>query len=326
MRTTSNRSSLLVGLVLLLAPAAGRAGEPVDPFDVAKQAVRKAIPYLWKEGEGWINQRGCVSCHQVPLMLWSLSAAEQSGIEVDAQRLSKWKQWSVTPEAFVRPDQRENLNVEETFASNIDTMNQLLVALEDDTTLGDRWKPIFTSALIQNQNEDGSWHACGQLPGQKRPGEETTQVTVMWSLLALLGQGKSPEHQDAAVRMTQRPDPVSTEYLAVRLLLARFVPAIEADLIRQELLNRQRDDGGWGWLSDEPSDALATGMALYALRSSGDRQTIESNLRSADQFLIRTQRDDGSWEVPGTKKSTRNKSTPTSDYWGTGWAVIGLLK
>jgi squalene-hopene/tetraprenyl-beta-curcumene cyclase len=188
------------------------------------------------------------------------------------------------------------------------------------------WKNQFTSALIQNQAADGSWRACGQLPAQKRPKQETTQVTVMWTLLALTRQDKSPTDRESALAMTQNDQPLSTEYLAVRLLLSQHVKELDLATLRRDLIDRQNEDGGWGWLSAETSDALATGMAIYALRYTSPPEEIESSVAAADQFLIRTQRDDGSWNVPGTKQKTRDKPTPTSNYWGTGWAVIGLLE
>jgi hypothetical protein len=42
-------------------------------------------------------------------------------------------------------------------------------------------------------------------------------------------------------------------------------------------------------------------------------------------FLVKTQREDGSWKVIGTKKGADGE-TPTGTYWGTGWAVIGLAR
>lgn len=332
---------MIILSVLVLAPRVGRAEEPSVTRSVAvQQTVTKALPYLWSKGEGWIEKRGCVSCHQVPTMLWSLSTAQQRGFEVDSERLRKWQEWSVTPAAFVRPNEREEQDVDQTLASNIDTLNMLLLAADSDQASapppnpsapppkpsGAMWKNQFTSALIQNQAADGSWRACGQLPAQKRPKQETTQVTVMWTLLALTRQDKSPTDRESALAMTQNDQPLSTEYLAVRLLLSQHVKELDLATLRRDLIDRQNEDGGWGWLSAETSDALATGMAIYALRYTSPPEEIESSVAAADQFLIRTQRDDGSWNVPGTKQKTRDKPTPTSNYWGTGWAVIGLLE
>ncbi|MEE2934563.1 MAG: squalene--hopene cyclase [Planctomycetota bacterium] len=318
---------------LVLAPSVGRAEELSVHHSVAvQQTITKALPYLWSKGEGWIEKRGCVSCHQVPTMLWSLSSARHRGFEVDSERLRKWQEWSVTPAAFVQLNEREELDVSQTLASNIDTLNMLLLAADSDRsfattpTSGTTWKTEFASALIQNQAGDGSWLACGQLPAQKRPKQETTQVTVMWTLLTLKRQDKSPTDRESALAMTQNDQPLSTEYVAVRLLLSQHVKELDLATLRRDLIDRQNEDGGWVWLTAEPSDPLATGMAIYALRYTSQPEEIESSLAAADQFLLRTQRDDGSWNVPGTKQKTRDKPTPTSNYWGTGWAVIGLLE
>ena len=265
-------------------------------------------------------------------MLWSLSSARHRGFEVDSERLRKWQEWSVTPAAFVQLNEREELDVSQTLASNIDTLNMLLLAADSDRsfattpTSGTTWKTEFASALIQNQAGDGSWLACGQLPAQKRPKQETTQVTVMWTLLTLKRQDKSPTDRESALAMTQNDQPLSTEYVAVCLLLSQHVKELDLATLRRDLIDRQNEDGGWVWLTAEPSDPLATGMAIYALRYTSQPEEIESSLAAADQFLLRTQRDDGSWNVPGTKQKTRDKPTPTSNYWGTGWAVIGLLE
>ena len=148
----------------------------------------------------------------------------------------------------------------------------LLLAADSDRsfattpTSGTTWKTKFASALIQNQAADGSWLACGQLPAQKRPKQETTQVTVMWTLLTLKRQDKSPTDRESALAMTQNDQPLSTEYVAVCLLLSQHVKELDLATLRRDLIDRQNEDGGWGWLTAEPSDALATWMALYALR------------------------------------------------------------
>ena len=72
------------------------------------------------------------------------------------------------------------------------------------------------------------------------------------------------------------------------------------------------------------SDALATGMALYALAQTGEGKSAA--IDNARDFLTKTQGESGSWKTPGTKASAKNKPTATSNYWGTAWAVVGLLR
>lgn len=69
-----------------------------NPAQVDDAAVRKALslslPYLEKEGVAWMEGRGCMSCHHVPLLLWSHRSAQARCFEVDSQKLSKWDEWT----------------------------------------------------------------------------------------------------------------------------------------------------------------------------------------------------------------------------------------
>ena len=114
----------------------------------------------------------------------------------------------------------------------------------------------------------------------------------------------------------------STEWYATGLLLAARLG--QAEKFRDQLLARQHADGGWGWLADDASDAFGTGLAIYAL-SAGGAPGAEKSIEQAQQFLIETQRDDGSWAVNSTKEKNKDKVAPTSNYWGTAWATIGLI-
>ena len=48
----------------------------------------------------------------------------------------------------------------------------------------------------------------------------------------------------------------------------------DAERIRAELIKRQHQDGGWGWLSVDESDAFGTGVACMRLRGMDWRPTI----------------------------------------------------
>ena len=321
-------------MIAVIYSDAACAVEPDLTAREASQSVRKmvgrALPYLQRAGETWIEKRQCVSCHQVPFMLWSLSSAESNGFDVDSAKLRQWEKWSTKIESFVKPANKEDLDPDATMAANIDTMNGLLLGIsrQDEAASSNHrdWRSQFTDALVDNQTEQGGWKACGQLPMQKRPQEETRQVTTTWTLLALERQGVTAKETSAAAKFIDNNAPESTEWWVARLLLAHERQSDDANGLRTKLRNLQHDDGGWGWLSEESSDALATGMTLYALAVT--RPDVDSDrdmFAKAKQFLFTTQKQDGSWSVPGTKKTTRNKPTPTSNYWGTAWAVIGLL-
>ena len=64
---------------------------------------------------------------------------------------------------------------------------------------------------------------------------------------------------------------------------------------------------------------------LYALARDGFAPT-DPAVTKARAFLMQTQRDDGSWAVKGTKENKKGNIEPTSVFWGTCWATIGLLE
>ena len=92
------------------------------------------------------------------------------------------------------------------------------------------------------------------------------------------------------------------------------------------LLKRQNADGGWGPTRELPSDAYATGQALYALSLAGVRHN-RAELERGRAFLITNQRPDGSWLMiprahPG---QTPFKNPAPIIYFGSSWATLGLL-
>jgi hypothetical protein len=64
----------------------------------------------------------------------------------------------------------------------------------------------------------------------------------------------------------------------------------------QQLIAKQRPDGGWGQTDNLRSDAYATGEALWALHESG-MQTSDSVYTRGVDYLLRTQHADGTWHV-----------------------------
>lgn len=305
----------------------GQAGENSQPV---RKAVQQAIPFLWKEGDAWIEKRGCVSCHQIPFMIWALDSASRADFAIDKSRLQEVKEWSLQLKNFSNPKNDALQTEEQIAASNVDTLSFLLLAgfIEKAADDSEAIQQKYMKSLIDSQQEDGRWKACGQLPLQKRPKSETADVTTIWTLLALL-----TEDTEVPVRVsindtlkTLLAQGVSTEWWSARLLLANELGESEqAAAFRQQLIAFQREDGGWGWLTDAESDAFATGMAIYALKRIGGSESQDAIL-AAEEFLIRTQQPDGSWRVRSTKAKNQQAVTPTATYWGTAWAIIGLLQ
>ena len=86
----------------------------------------------------------------------------------------------------------------------------------------------------------------------------------------------------------------------------------ELEAAAQELLQTQREDGGWGQLDKLDSDAYATGSALVVLHQAGGLATDGEAYRRGIAFLVKTQLEDGSWLV-------RSRSKPFQPYYESGF-------
>jgi hypothetical protein len=78
-----------------------------------------------------------------------------------------------------------------------------------------------------------------------------------------------------------------------------------------------------------PSDAFATGLALYALSGRSD-PGVAAAIRQAQAFLLKTQRPDGSWPMTSRPAEPAGpgpaKSLGPIKYFGTAWATMGLIR
>ncbi|GEP40738.1 prenyltransferase/squalene oxidase repeat-containing protein [Brevifollis gellanilyticus] len=301
-------------LLCLLAAATAASGE--EAVEIAK----RSLPFIKEKGLAWIEDRQCASCHQIPSMLWSLNSAVRAGLD-EGKETREWTPWAADWKHWNQTGEKDGVDKVSSF--NVETMAWLLLG-RDAASPAPAWTTDFRAQILKNQQADGSWKAQGQLPLGKRPTREINEVTTMWTLLALQSYADQEMPADvlrkAEEYLAKAVLGQSTEWHAVRLLLKRGDAAL-----REALLKLQHEDGGWGWLAQEPSDAFGTGMALYVLAHDGLPADHAARTKAV-QFLQNTQKPNGSWAVPSTRARDKNKVNNTATYWGTAWAVIGLLE
>lgn len=204
-------------------------------------------------------------------------------------------------------------------------------------------QPEFRDGVIdlmsQIQLADGSWTPGGQFSGMRRWTLSTSnQTTTMWTTLMLAAYDTPDPRRSESIRKAiafqrqQTPNPENREWLAMKLWFERqFGLAEDVAKSRQELLDARNEDGAWGWEKGVPSDALTTGLATYVLAKvqAGDDATV---FRDARKWLLASRQSDGSWLTPA--RNFTNTADPERlkvrdeiyHYWGTAWAVIGLLE
>jgi hypothetical protein len=340
MNRASNLQRLQYGVWLcaatfLAAVAQVSAADDAQAPDV-RRAIARSVPFIERGEAEWIASNGCMSCHHTAFTVWSLRAAKQKGIRVDEAKLDEWGNWIADWHNLLAPSVRADAKREKIVPAHSDAVGQVLLARGRGPRHAEAgagsWVMEYANGLLAGQQTDGSWAPGGQLPLQKRPKRETQEVTTMWTMSIIAADSNLPEAAKAAALEKARSwlgDQTvgkSTEWWATRALLERkLCGTAAADRFRAELLKRQGADGGWGWICGEESDALGTGLALYAL---GQTQLPNANpaIMNARQFLARTQGTDGSWPVHGTKENKKNRVEATATFWGTCWAVIGLCE
>jgi squalene-hopene/tetraprenyl-beta-curcumene cyclase len=292
--------------------------------DQVRQAVIRSLPFIEKEGVSWMKNRKCMSCHQVPSMVWSLNQAHKHGLPVDPAKLDEWNEWAL-----------KNAGGGGGTPSNQYAAVLLAGSLAASRT-PDKARQTLIDGLVKTQAKDGKWEAAGQFLAQKRPAAEAHEASTISALLALAYLDPLPEQAEQAraraLAAVKNAKPgISTDSLVLHLLLAHANQDTERSrALVDQLLQEQHADGGWAWVRSNPqSDAFATGQVLYALGVVG-RKTTDPHVQKASRYLLQTQHEDGSWIVlrdttSNSKKKEHAEGDAVYTYWGTSWAVLGLL-
>lgn len=274
-------------------------------MEAIRAAVTKALPLLEKGAQGSMEQRKqCFTCHNQGLPVMALVTARSRGIAINAEHL----QAQVEFVAKFLSKNREKYLQGMGQGGQVDTAGYALWTLDNGG-----WKPDETTAAVAEyflkyQSDGDHWR-----PNSRRPPTEQSLFTS--SFVALRGLkvfGIESQKLRIEARFDQvrewllRTAPQETEDRVFRLR-ALQIAGVADENIRQacdDLLGRQRADGGWAQLDDasSQSDAYATGTVLAALHQAGGMPTSATAYRQGLAFLLSTQLDDGSWHVVSRSK------------------------
>lgn len=328
-------------LVILIGLEGGAAPEPaaISTPDEARvrQAIENSVVYLQEEGLDWIRDRKCASCHHAPMMIWALNDARKRGFAVDQAALDEVTTWTlgdpVKAGMLPAPKKPDEAKPAADGEACLNTAYALLAAraLPEEAICESRKR--MEAHVVAKQQDSGSWtHPAG-----RPPMFESQEVTTLMTLLALApkpGEAESKTSPVASLRkavdwLRRNPSGETSQARALRLaagVRSGKEPGELKDEIRG-ILDCQNPDGGWSQADDLPSDAFATGQALYALRLAG-LAPGSPDIRRAQGFLVATQTDDGSW--PMASRPIKPGGGPAKDlspitFAGTAWATLGLV-
>ena len=198
----------------------------------------------------------------------------------------------------------------------------------------------LTDAMVHNlmaqQRQAGNWHMGGWRGLRRAMAISSRTATAIRALALYAPAGRKAEAQrrigHAANWLADQPAR-TTEDLNMQLLGLKWAGVPRRPWLAglRRLAEMQREDGGWGQTPDLPSDAYATGTALYTMHELGVPAS-DPVYRRGVQYLVQTQAEDGSWYV----KSRAPKIQPYfdtifpygHDQWissaATGWSAAAL--
>src|SRR3954470_18282634 len=107
-----------------LVPCLAFAADPPATEGPVRAAIARSLPFIQAEGERWIAEKKCVTCHQVPFMVWALNAAAGRGIELDASKRKECGSWAVEWKNMATKEDLEK-GEQHTLARHTDPVAQL---------------------------------------------------------------------------------------------------------------------------------------------------------------------------------------------------------
>ena len=309
-----------------------------------QRTVERAIGYLQTESAAWLRTRKCAACHHAPMPLWALSEADRQGYAVDKKfladtaeatlgSLDKMIASKLVSNPADSPDPRpsaKGVNMGTVFMA---VAAQSLPILEKGQKQSLR---LIADEIVKKQLADGSWEFFANL---RRPPINESQITdAVWIILALQGEIERDPSESQRVALKKATvwlagvklsDNLQDKVLKVLMAIRAGKSRNEMQIVIDEVLARQRPDGGWSQTTKMTSDAFATGQTLYVLSLAG--YTAEQpDIKRAIRFLVATEKPDGSWPMtsrstPDGKPGSAKLLTPITCA-ASAWATLGLAR
>ena len=303
------------------------------------RAIERGLNIVQKGAGNYPNNRECFSCHHQTLPMLAMREASEAGISIDEELMQEQVH-------FIRDyfeDRMNSVTEGKSVGGRSLTAGYLLWSFELAGVKKDQFSDAFVSYLIHHQKNEGNWDVQTNRP----PSEESKIHTSYFAIYYMnhYARGEEIETKVKEAIEKSRPwilasKPLSQEDFNGKLkaLIALAAPAKEVKKARQGLLENQKEDGGWAQLPGMESDAYATGQTLYTLVTttvpSERNSEFTKAIKRARSYLIRTQKQDGSWFVKSRSKPIQ-KFFDNGDPHGkdqfisisaTSWATAALAK
>lgn len=327
------------------ASTLGATASAMEPRSVEK-ALDLSLGKLQSSMLTFTQSATCVSCHHEGLGRITTGEASERGFKVNPELQNVQMQRlhgmlialkGLHQQALVNPEAAKQIPLMEMNEVNT-TYTWLLAGLAAHNDPPTDATAAMAMVLARQQTPAGCWaFSFPRVPMQSSPFTFTALA-----VRALNYYGPKDQETEISGRIAKAKDWLlhaeakSSEDRASRLLGLKWAGADAKDMqpVVQAILADQRKDGGWSQTPDLPSDAYATGQALFALHSAGGVPCSDAAYDRGVKFLLRTQDEDGTWYAS-------KRAIPANNYFDAGfphgesqfasfnatcWATLGLLE
>jgi N-acyl-D-amino-acid deacylase len=303
------------------------------PLSVVGATIDRGLSFLARDALAWKKEHNCVSCHHAGLVVWSMREAKQQGHTVDEQVLAQLTKW-VAEAGDGKTSLARPANIPKALNEKAVSLALALGANAEPDSASREGLKLLAATVKGDQLENGSWASWPETrpPIFGNSDERTTALATLALLpVAAAGDDSAKLARDRGAQwLATTPTDNDPQSIALRLVLWQRLgrPTKESEPLALRIQARQNADGGWSQTDSMPSDAWATGQALYALAHAGIKSDNPVASR-AQAFLVKTQRSDGSW--PMTSRPVKSGGKGSSSLIpitgaGTAWAVMGLVR
>ena len=296
-------------------------------------AIDRGLDFLAKDALAWKKEHNCVSCHHAALVIWSMDEAKQRGHAIKEPVLADLMKW-LAESGDGKTGVPRPAGVPKALNAKAVWFALALSADPKPDAAAREGLRLLWLTIKSDQTEKGSWASW---PETRPPifGNSDESMTVLATLAIVCAVAAGDEEakvaRDKAVKwLAETKTDDDPQSVAMRLVLWKRLdrPAAEWEPLVRRIQERQNRDGGWSQEKGMASDAWATGQALYALAHAGIK-CDEPVIARACAFLVKTQRDDGSWPMtsrPTTSGGQGSTSLVPITGAGSAWAILGLVR